>query len=232
MYKNKSISVVMPAYNEEVAIGSVIRNIKKIKIVDDIIVVNNNSTDSTAIIARKLGCKIINEKKQGYGYACITGLKNAGSELIVLMEADNTFDPVDIKKLLKHIEKYDMVLGSRVQSHKKGAVMPWYVRLGNHLLGKLIDLLWLNKYGLDDVGSTFRVIKKSALDKIIHKLKISGPDFAPESTVEAIKAELKIKQIPVKYLTRKGQAKLTKSWVDSLKIGLLHFFLIINRRIT
>ena len=232
MWKNKSISVVIPAYNEEQAISYVIKDIMKLKFVDEIIIVNNNSTDNTKKIAKKLNCIVIDEPKQGYGHACITGLKTAKSDLIVLIEADNTFDPNDINRLLQYIDKYDMVLGSRIHKgmYKKNSVMTWYIRLGNYLLGKLVELLWLQKIRINDVGSTFRIIRKSTLDKIKNKFNVGGPDFAPEPTLEALKANLSIKQIPVKYLPRIGQAKLTTSWFDSLKIGIMHFVLIIKRR--
>ena len=228
MYKNKSVSVVIPAYNEEQAIKHVVTDLKKLKIIDEIIVINNCSTDSTKKIALKAGAKVIDENKQGFGRACITGLKNVKSDLIVLTEGDHTFDAKDILLFVKYIDRYDLVLGNRMIG--KSVRPKGYIRFGNYLLSKLIEILWNKKLGLTDVGCTYRMIRKTSLDKIISKISVSGPHFTPESTIEILKAGIKIKQIPVKNLARKGYTKLSKTWFDSIKIGILYFGLILRKK--
>src|SRR3989304_9246061 len=94
------ISIVMPAYNEEKAIGLVVDGFKhELESHDatfEIVVIDNNSKDSTAEIARQHGARVVQENQQGYGYACIRALKEAEGEFIILTESDQTFDPRDI----------------------------------------------------------------------------------------------------------------------------------------
>jgi len=229
MFQKKSISVVIPAYNEEEAIETVIKDFKKLRFIDEIIVIDNNSTDLTSKISKDLGAKAIKEKRQGYGYACIRGLKEAKTELVVIVEGDSTFDADDTKRFLKHIDKYDLVIGSRTTKgwYSKEANMCWYMRLGNYCLAKLLQSIY-NTSNINDVGCTYRIIKQESLKKFVNKLRIGGSDFTPELTIKALKAGAKIKQIPIKYYERKGETKLSSNWLKSLKIGLKHLYIIIK----
>ncbi|MAG38881.1 hypothetical protein CMO90_02225 [Candidatus Woesearchaeota archaeon] len=232
MYKKQTISVVIPTYNEEDSIGFVIKDFKKLGFIDEIIVIDNNSKDLTVQIATKLGAKIIKEKKQGYGYACIKGLKEAKKDLIILVEGDYTFDAKDTKRFLEQIDNYDMIIGSRTTKgwYSKKSHMPWYVVFGNNILANILKWTYNYKHKLNDIGCTYRIIKQNSLKKFINKLKIGGCDFTPELTIEALKSNLNIKQIPIKYKERRGETKLSMNWIQSLKIGIFHLKLIINKR--
>lgn len=232
MYKNKTLSVIIPAYNEEKAISSVIKGFQNLGIADKIIIVDNNSEDMTAEIAKKLGAKVVKEKRQGYGHACIRGLKESNTDLTVLVEGDSTFDPKDTIRMLKLSSQYDMVMGSRTTKSWYGekANMNWYIRLGNYLLSTLLRILYRPGVPLNDVGCTYRVIRKKTLENFVTNLEIGGCDFTPEMTVEALKADASIKQIPIYYNQRKGDTKLSDNWLHSLKIGVLHFILILRKR--
>jgi len=135
MYRKKKVSVVIPAYNEEENISKVIKDFSK-SYVDEILVVDNNSTDKTEELAKKAGVKVIKEKRQGYGFAIQKGLKEAKGDVIILTEADQTFQGKDMMKLLSYIYDADMVLGTRtcMQLVSKNANMGFFLRWGNILI--------------------------------------------------------------------------------------------------
>ena len=112
MYQGHSISVVIPAYNEELGIAETIQSFQK-PYIDELIVIDNNSQDRTAEIAKSLGATVIREPQQGYGYAVRRALSKASGEYVILTEADTTFKGFDMPKLLKYAEDYDMVIGTR-----------------------------------------------------------------------------------------------------------------------
>ncbi len=230
MYKGKKVSVVMPAYNEE-AIVQVIKDFNK-DFVDEIVVVDNNSTDGTGELAKKAGAKVVKEKKQGQGYACIKALKQASGDLIFITESDATFLGKDMLKLLQYIDDADMVLGSRVSEPLIGFnAMNWYTKLGNFFLSSLMNILYWRKTNLNDVGVTFRLFKRKALYKFINKMRVGGPDWCVEPTILALNHNLKVVQIPTWYVSRKGVTKQSFGIMSSAKIGLKHLFHIIYRRI-
>jgi glycosyltransferase involved in cell wall biosynthesis len=230
VYDGRKVSVVIPAYNEEMAIGKTVKDFSKIY-VDEIIVVDNNSTDKTGIIAKKFGAKVVNEKKQGYGHAIIRGLKETNGDIIILTEGDATFIGNDMKKLLVYIDDVDMVLGTRLTKElmEKGAKMNWFLYWGNYFLAKLIQLRYWGKTRLTDVGCTFRAIKRESLKKIINKFKVGGSEFSPEMIIVALKNTIRTVEIPVHYKTRIGESKITSSFWKSLKVGLRMLKLILTR---
>jgi glycosyltransferase involved in cell wall biosynthesis len=228
----KKISVVFPVYNEEENIQYAIEDFKKIPEVDEIIVVDNNSTDNTAFLARAAGAKVVQEKNQGYGYACQRGLKEAKNEIIVLVEPDGTFFAKDIYKFLAYIDEFDLVLGTRTckQMIKKGAKMGWFLRVGNIFLAKMVEFLFYNKeIRLTDVGCTYRMIKKKALKKIINNFTVGGNHFSPEMIIEAIINDLKIIEIPINYGKRRGYSKITSNFRKSFILGIKMILLIFKK---
>jgi glycosyltransferase involved in cell wall biosynthesis len=237
MFKAQTLSLIMPAYNEKEAVKDVLSGYNNLGIFDEVIVIDNNSTDGTGEKASKLGARVVKELKQGYGHACIRGLKEAKGDLIILTECDGTFRPEDVSRLLKHIEDHDMVIGSRVNrklNHPKANV-DWVIRWGNFVLAKVMQIFYsvgarCNVPLLNDVGCTFRVIRKTSLDKFIDRLRIGGEDFTPELTFEALKANAAIIQVPISYQPRIGKSKLSPDRFHSIRIGLKHLFYIISRR--
>lgn len=227
MYKGKKVSVVMPTYNEEDAIVQVINDFNK-DFVDEVIVCDNNSTDGTVELAKQAGAKVVHEKRQGQGYACIAALKAATGDLIFLTESDTTFLGKDMVKLLQYVDDADIVLGSRINKILIGPkAMNWWTNWGNFALSALLQFRFGNKYSFDDVGVTFRVFRKEALDRIKDNLKIGGPDFCIEPTILACKKKMRIIQVPTWYTSRRGITKQSASIYDSIKIGwkhLLHIF--------
>ena len=197
VYNGKKISVVIPAYNEEESIRGVVKDFSK-KFVDEVIVVDNNSNDKTAEFGKKEGAKVVKEIKQGYGFAIRRGLKEAKGDVIIVTEADQTFQGKDMIKLLSYIDDADMILGTRTCKELVGrdANMGFFLRWGNIFVGKVLEFLYGN-VRLTDVGCTFRAIKRKSLKKIINKFRVGGSYFSPEMILEALKTNLKVVEIPV-----------------------------------
>ena len=232
------VSVVMPAYNEENAIGVVVDGFRKeleIKGISyEIIVADNNSVDRTNEVASQHGAKVVEETRQGYGYACIRSLKEAKGEMIILTEADSTFNPKDIWKLLVYLEEedIDIVLGTRttLELVEKGAKMDWFLHWGNIFLAKLIQVQFWRKCRLTDVGCTFRGIKRQALSRVINKFRVGGPCFSPEMIIWCLKEGLRPVEIPIRYLRRTGYSKITATRKKSLIVGLKMTKLILSQK--
>lgn len=232
MYKNKKISLVFPAYNEEENIESAIKDFNSIRLIDEIIVIDNNSKDNTASIAKKEGAKVYLEKNQGYGFALIRGLKEARGDLIVLCEPDGTFSAEDLPKLLNLTEKYDLVMGTRTNKEyiRNGANMGPFLRLGNILVAKCIQILY-GTNSLSDCGCTFRVFKKSIVEKILPHLKVGSSHFLPETVALTRIARGNVVEIPVHYGQRIGQSKITGSFRKSVSVGLNMIGIVLKNKI-
>ena len=226
------VSVVVPAYNEEEGIEGVVKDLLDQGCVNEVVVVNNNSTDQTERVATKTGARVVQEKNQVYGYAIQKGILETRNDLVVLTEGDGTFVGRDIPKLLAYIGDADMVLGTRttLELLEEGAKMGRFLRWGNVFIAKLIQLF----YGcrLTDVGCTFRAFHREAYEKIRHRIKVGGPHFSPEMIIEMLKADMKVIEIPVHYRKRVGKSKITSTWWKSLMLGFRMIWLITWRRIS
>jgi len=231
MYKGKKVSVVMPAYNEEEYIAKAVKEFSSIPEVDEVIVVNNNSTDRTKELAIRAGAIVVDEEKQGYGYACQRALKEASGDLIILVEPDGTFSAHDIEKFLAYSNDFDFVIGSRTSKEMihEGANMGKFLKWGNWALAKMIEVLF-NGPSLTDVGCTYRLIKRDALEKIKDKFTVGGSHFSPEMMILAIKSLIPMIEIPVNYKERKGSSKITGRKWAAFKLGLRMIKLILSYR--
>lgn len=232
MFEGRKVSLVMPAYNEEKSVGKVVADNKALKIFDEIIVVDNNSTDGTSGRARRAGAKVVREERQGYGFSIRRGLAEAKGDIIVITEADDTFEARDAFKLLNYMRDADLVLGSRTNYElvKPGAKMGWFLKWGNFCIAKLIQLLWVGKVRLTDVGCTFRAISRPGLRRIIKNLEVGGSSFSPEMIVECLKSGMKVVEIPVWYKARIGESKITSTSWKSLVLGIEMILLILKER--
>ena len=231
MYAGKRVCVVIPAWNEEEPIAATIKDFKTPE-VDDVIVIDNNSTDNTAKIAKTAGATVIPEPIQGYGAAIRRGLREAldrGYDLIIITEADQTFRGVDVPRLLKEVRTRHFVVGTRTATPylEEGANMGLFLVVGNMAVAKLLGLL--HGYPpLTDVGCTLRVIRREMLEAILPELDAEGASFSPQMIVKVLKRGGKIKEIPVYYLTRVGEAKITTSKTKAFRNGLQMIKVILN----
>jgi glycosyltransferase involved in cell wall biosynthesis len=216
--KNPKICVALTAYNDEESIYDAVKDFLSQQNVIKVIVIDNNSTDQTANRASDAGAQVIKETRQGYGWACIRGLKEAlkcsEANIIALCEGDRTFRAYDLKKMVPYLDNADMVIGSRTTREllSSKSQLDWFYVWGNLFLAKLIQIkFWDAKHWgrvrLTDVGCTFRVIRREALQKIIDDLNVGGDHFSPHMIMVAINKGLKVIEIPITFRERVGKSK-------------------------
>lgn len=212
------INVIIPAHNEQESISYVLNDIPDF--IDEVIVVDNNSNDKTAELA-SLKATVLEEKRQGYGYACLKGLdyisqKSSKPDVVVFLDADYSDYPEEVELILAPIlsEGYDMVIGSRsLGSSERGSMMPQQI-FGNWLATRLINLIF--KYKYTDLGP-FRAIKYDALTNLGMVDTTYG--WTVEMQIKAVKNKLIIKEVPVSYRNRIGKSKISGTLKGSLLAG-------------
>jgi len=229
MWNKKKISVVLPTYNEEKNIRKAVNDFIATGVVDEVVIVNNNSKDRTEEEAKKTKARIVNEKNQGYGWAVRRGLYEAKGDYVFTCEPDGTFVAKDIFKFLSYVDEFDVIFGTRTSKACiwESANMGWFLRIGNAAVAKMLEYLH-NGPSLTDVGCTFKFIKKDALKKIIRKFTVGGSYFSPEFMILCLKNKLKCVEIPVNYRGRIGESKITGSFTKALRLGIIMIFLILG----
>ena len=221
MYNNKIIKLVIPAINEEKSIGLVLQAIPS-GICTELIVVDNNSDDNTAAIAKENGATVILQKLPGYGNACLKGLEyireNGGCDIVVFLDGDFSDHPEELPKLLAPIlnGNADMVIGSRIkQLREAGSMTPQQV-FGNWLAVFLIRILFRHRF--TDLGP-FRAITWQALEKL--KMEDKNYGWTVEMQVKAVKQKLRCVNIPVRYRKRAGgESKVSGTVKGSVLAGI------------
>lgn len=213
-----SVSVVLPTMNEQAGIEECIRKVRSALAENDIeyeIIVSDSSTDETPQIARELGATVIHPDANGYGNAYRRGFEVATGDLVVMGDADTTYDFSELPKLIDEIfEGADIVLGSRFQGEIKPGAMPWlHKHIGNPLLTEFLNVFY--QTDITDAHSGFRVIRAEVLDEL--DLKSSGMEFASEMIMRASVAGFSIQEVPITYYERTGEATL-----DSFADGWRH----------
>jgi glycosyltransferase involved in cell wall biosynthesis len=233
MYLGKTVSLILPTYNEKDSIREVIETFEKLDIFDEIIVINNNAAQGTSEeVAPTTAIEII-ETIQGYGAANLRGIREAKSELIAICEPDATFLETDIFKMLEYARDFDVVYGSRTMNDLiwEGANMGWFLRVGNWAVAKLMMVLF-GSCSLTDVGCTYRLFNRKVADHVIENCKITANFFSPEMMISTITAGFKNVQIPVNYKSRIGVSSATGNQWVAFKLGMQMIKLIICKRLT
>lgn len=233
-FDKRKVSLIIPAYNEAESIKYVIDDFRGK--VDEIVVIDNNSLDDTARIARERGAIVYTDTFKGYGEALRFGIEKASGDMLILTEADGSLKSRDLGKILEYLKDADMVIGTRTtkQMIEQGANMSLLLRLGNLILAKLIELLWFKRHQprLTDVGCTYRGIWKEAYYKIKDNLKANGPEFSPEMMIELMNFNMRIIEIPVTYHGRlAGTSKFSKNLFATIKTGIRMLKLIIYKKL-
>lgn len=214
------IDVIIPAFNEENAVGNVVADIPK-DIVREIIVVNNNSTDKTVINAKKNGATVIDEPKKGYGNACLKGMwhisnKEVKPDIVVFLDADYSDYPEEMVKLIQPIitQNRDMVIGSRALGNMEKGAMTFQQIFGNWLATFLMKLFYKVTY--TDLGP-FRAIKYNSLLALKMKDKTYG--WTIEMQLKAAKQKMNCCEIPVTYRNRIGFSKISGTVKGTIGAG-------------
>jgi len=233
MYKQKKVSVVIPTYNEAQTIRRVIDSFFATGFVDEVVVVDNNAKGNTKKEVALTQARLVVETKQGYGHAIMRGLSESVGDLIVVVEADGTFESADLHKFLLYSDDFPVVFGTRTSRAAiwSGAFMPFPVRFANWLWAKVIEVLY-NGPVLTDVGCTYKLINRASLNKIkkyFNKSKGDGT-FSPELMIWLVRLEKKIIEIPVIYKERVGESSYTGSVWKAGKLGLKMLPMIIKYR--
>lgn len=233
MHNGKKVSIVFPAYNEEEGIVHAVESFGALDVVDEVLVVDNNSKDATAGLARSAGGRVVTETRQGYGFALRRGLAEAQGDLIIMAEPDGTFVAADVHKLVAYSDDAEMVLGTRTTRELifSGANMGRWNRWGNWALAKLQQLLF-NTSSLSDCGCTMRLIHREALDRFLDRLTVGKSHFLPEMVILAETTGTTILEVPVTYRERRGSSKITGDPRGILEVGLRMTQLILTYRFT
>jgi len=231
VYNGRSVAIVMPAYNEAKGIQNVVAAFKAIAQIDEIIVVDNNSTDSTSNLALAAGARVVNEARQGYGFACRRALAVSNCDITIIVESDATFRASDVYKFFAYAEEFDVVFGTRTSKSCiwSGANMGWFLRYGNWAVAKLLEYLH-NGPCLTDVGCTYKLFNRVALNHLLPVLTVGGSSLSPELMIVAIRSGFTCVEIPVHYGSRQGDSKITGSFRRAFLLGLRMILLIIAYR--
>jgi glycosyltransferase involved in cell wall biosynthesis len=216
----ETIKVIIPAYNEEYSIRNVIQDIPSF--VDEIIVVNNNSTDATEKNAKDSGATVLTELKAGYGNACLKGIEYINqqkktTDIVVFLDGDYSDYPEQLSKIVTPIieKNIDFVVGSRVKKFReKGAMQPQQI-FGNWLATFLMRVIFKSKF--TDLGP-FRAIKFDTL----MALKMEDPTYGwtVEMQLKVLKQKFTYEEIAVSYRNRIGVSKVSGTLKGSIFAGI------------
>jgi glycosyltransferase involved in cell wall biosynthesis len=212
-----SVAVIIPVFNERESLPLVVADIPRER-VDEIVVVDNGSTDETGSVARGLPVRLVREDRRGYGSACLAGiaaLEAAPPDVVVFLDGDYSDHPEEMPRLLDAIAGgCDLVIGSRtLGSRDRGALLP-QARFGNALACSLIRLLYGHRF--TDLGP-FRAIRWRAL----RRLHMEDRDFGwtVEMQIKAVRNGLAIAEVPVSYRRRVGVSKITGTVSGTVRAG-------------
>lgn len=233
MWNSKTLAVILPTYNEAGSIAECIEGFERLGIVDLVLVVNNNAHHDTSPEVAKTGATEVHEPVQGYGAAIRRGIREtADYDLVCVCEPDGTFDPEDILKLLAFIGDSEVVFGSRtVQSYiLSGANMGFFLKWGNWAVAKLTEALFNTVY-LSDVGCTFRVLRRSALDEIEPAFELDASAFGFEMMLLVARRRMSFVQVPVKYQPRVGESSVTGDLGKTVRLGVEMITLCLRHRL-
>ena len=214
------IKVIIPAFNEQDSIANVIQDIPSL--VEEVIVVSNNSTDLTEVNAKQAGATVLTENRKGYGYACLKGMdyiskQQSKPDIIVFLDGDYSDYPEELTKIIAPIieDNIDLVIGSRVKELREdGAMTPQQI-FGNWLATKLMSLFFKAKF--TDLGP-FRAIKYDKLLALNMVDKTYG--WTVEMQLKALKQKLSYTEVPVKYRNRIGVSKVSGTIKGSIFAGI------------
>jgi len=231
MWEDKTVSVVLPTYNEKDSIRQVCLDFLATGVVDEVLVINNNAAPGTSDEVAGTGAREVVETTQGYGHAIRRGLRESVGDYIIVCEPDATFLPRDVFKLLSYASDFDIVFGSRTSQQLiwTGANMGLFLRWGNWAVAKYMEFLY-NSTSLTDVGCTMRLLHKEIAVALEPRFRIGGSEFGPEMMLLSMKAGCRVIQVPVNYLPRIGVSSVTGDPIKAFVLGLRMIWLITRRR--
>jgi glycosyltransferase involved in cell wall biosynthesis len=219
------VSVIIPTHNEAQSIGRVLADLPA-DIVTEVLVVDSNSTDGTPEIAARMGARVLQEPRRGYGRACLTGMAAASSpDVVVFLDGDYSDRPDELPLLLAPIieGRADITLGSRLGKQSVQGALPWHSAFGNRLAAAMIRIL----YGLriSDLGP-FRAARADVVRRL--GLQENTYGWAVEIILKGTLAGFRIVEVPVSYYPRIGKSKISGTLSGTVGAAWFILFLIVR----
>ena len=219
------MSVIIPTHNEALAIERVLADLPS-DLTTEVIVVDSNSSDGTPEIAARMGARVIQEPRRGYGRACLTGMAAADSpDVIVFLDGDYSDRPSELPILLAPITegRADITLGSRLQGRRSAGALPWHQAFGNRLAASLIRLLY--GVNISDLGP-FRAGRADVLRALDLEEVTYG--WAVEMILKGSLAGFRVVEVPVSYFPRIGKSKISGTVKGTIGAGWFILSLIVR----
>jgi glycosyltransferase involved in cell wall biosynthesis len=209
-----SVTLIIPTLNEERGIVETLKQINKLEIDEEVLVIDGLSTDSTVRNAKEYGARVIVEKRKGKGIAMAKGVKNAKSNIICFLDGDGTYPPRVIPKMLELIKKCDVVVASRLL--KKECVNDSINTFVHYRLFPFVFKKYLKKFKTSEPITGMRLMRK----KTWKKLHLKAHDFLIETEMEVkmAKNRMRVIEIPIPCVKRVGRSKWDSSLRTMLKI--------------
>ena len=231
MWRGQSVAVILPTYNEKDSIRASTLDFFATGLADEVIVVNNNAAPGTSHELAGSGAREVFETKQGYGHALLCGIDHSRADLVVLAEPDGTFSGHDLLKFLAYSDDVPVVFGTRTTREFiwTGANMGRFLRWGNWAVAKMTEVLFGTSI-LTDMGCTYRLFRRAALERIRPHLKIGGSHFGPQLLMEVIAHRIPFVEIPVNYRSRVGISSVTGDLWKAGWLGLRMIALVLGYR--
>jgi len=219
------VSVIIPTHNEAQSIARVLADLPS-EVVTEVIVVDSNSTDGTPEIAARMGVRVLQEPRRGYGRACLTGITAANSpDVVVFLDGDYSDRPSELPILLAPITegRADITLGSRLHERNSAGALPWHQVFGNRLAAFLIRIF----YGLkiSDLGP-FRAARADVLRALALEETTYG--WAVEMILKGALAGYRVVEVPVSYYPRIGKSKISGTLTGTVGAGWFILSLIVR----
>lgn len=225
--RENDYTILIPARNEEktieICINKAKQSIKKLNLNAEILIVDNMSIDNTADIAKKMGARVIKVSKIGYGIALIEGTKLANGKYIIMGDADDSYNFLELYELINKLNQgYELVIGNRLKGKIEKKAMPILHRyIGTPALSYLVRKIY--KINIGDVNCGLRAYNKEKILSL--NCKETGMEYASEMIVKAAKSNLKITEIPINFYKDKRQKK---GYLRPIRDGIRHLKVIIK----
>lgn len=213
----ETVTILLPAYNEEPVIGETIKRIRALYPDYEVLVVDDGSTDGTAAAARRAGAVVVSHPYNvGNGAAVKTGLRKATGDLVVMMDADGQHDPADIARLLEHGNAYDMVVGARTRASETS----WHRDLANGIYNGFAS--YVTRFRVEDLTSGFRLVNRRTVKNYLYLLPNTF-SYPSTITLAYLRSGKTVKYLPIATKKRQGRSKI-RLFSDGIR-----FFLIITK---